>query len=336
MNLESRLQDFINLGKYLSHLSETEKQELADKVYLYNHWFTPDNVRNAIDGIVHLLNESDLQTWISRYTFSDHSPRKVGVVMAGNIPGVGFHDFLCVLLSGNILYAKLSSQDEMLIKFITSILLEINDLYKERIFFAERLNDMDAMIATGSDNTSRYFEYYFSKIPHIIRKNRTAVAVLNGNETVDDLQELSKDIFLYFGLGCRNISKLYVPEGYNFKSFFEATQPFDFVRNHHKYNNNYEYNRSVYLINQVFHYDNGFLMLLENENIVSPMSVLYFEYYQNEDDLKDKLAAHQEKIQCIVCKDAFLSGSFAFGQAQYPKVWDYADGVDTMQFLTGI
>ena len=336
MNLQTRLQDFINLGKYLSHLSAAEKQAVAAQAYARNSWFTPENVLTALDGIVHLLNENFLYTWINQYELPEKKPRNVGVVMAGNIPAVGFHDFMCVLLSGNTLHAKLSSQDEVLIKFIAGILLEINERYQEHLVFAERLNHMDAIIATGSDNSARYFDYYFSSIPHIIRKNRTGVAVLNGMETQEDLYNLGKDVFQYFGLGCRNVSKLYVPEGYDFKAFFEATQPFETITHHHKYNNNYEYNRSVYLINQVFHYDNGFLMLTENEELVSPMSVLFFEKYQDESDLNKKMASHQDKIQCVVCKDDFLPGSLAFGQAQYPGIADYADGVDTMRFLTEI
>ncbi|MBC8112542.1 MAG: acyl-CoA reductase [Verrucomicrobia bacterium] len=334
MNFQDRKNAFINLGQYLSHLSEREKAELFAGVQQRNPWFIPESTATALQGIISYLQAADMEKWLADYTFPENLPRKVGVVMAGNIPAVGFHDMLCVLLSGNILFAKLSSQDEVMMRFLMACLLEVEPALKNYIVIAERLNEVKALIATGSDNTSRYFEYYFRHVPHVLRKNRTAVAVLSGKESHEALQRLGKDIFLYFGLGCRNVSKLYVPEGYDFTHFFEAIKSFSNLVQHNKYLNNYEYKKAVFLLNQMPHFDNGFVLLQENENLVSPIAVLYFSYYQQLADVEQLLLANQEKIQCIVSEDELIKNSFAFGQAQQPRVWDYADGVDTLQFLS--
>ena len=336
MNHENNLKYFIALGKYLQHLSSIETDELFYKAANENPWFTKENVELALKGIIQLLNENDLTKWFNSYQLPQKKEKKIGVVMAGNIPAVGFHDLMCVLLSGNILLAKPSSQDSVLIKEIIKILIEIGPELKEKIFFVERLNDVDAIIATGSDNTSRYFEYYFKEKPHILRRNRTSVAILNGEETKEDIEELGKDIFQYFGLGCRNVSKIYIPEGYILDRFFEGIFKFEQVKNHHKYANNYDYNRSIYLMNQEKFLENGFVSLIESKNLVSPMAVIYYEFYKSVSDLQVELIENQYKIQCVVSNKAWFPQSIAFGNAQCPSVNDYADGIDTMEFLKNL
>jgi hypothetical protein len=260
----------------------------------------------------------------------------VGVIMAGNIPMVGFHDFLSVLISGHILYAKLSSDDTFLIKMLAERLLKLETRFEKNILFMDLLKEADAVIATGSDNTARYFEYYFSKKPHIIRKNRTSLGILTGNETTADFLALGEDIFRYYGLGCRNVSKLMVPDNYSFDEFFKAIESYSYMLDHHKYQNNYDYNKSILLVNQSTHLDNGFLLLSESEQLVSPISVLYYQTYTNAPDLKNKLATIRDKIQVVVSSAGWYPDSIAFGQAQCPAVWDYADGVDTMAFLQSL
>ena len=335
MNIEERIQAFVALGKKLAQLPAEEKQAWALQARAGNNWFTEESVEMAIQGIVGYLQEDALRKWLAEYSFRD-SKKIVGVVMAGNVPAVGFHDMLCVLLSGHVLYAKLSSQDEVLPKKIAALLRDIEPRFASQLHFMERLNQAEAMIATGSDNSARYFKYYFGKVPHIIRQNRTSCAVLTGKEETQDFVKLGEDIFLYFGLGCRNVSKLYVPEGYDFTPFLDAIAPFKKVMDHNKYINNYDYNKSILLVNQVPHHDNAFLLLTENKALVSPVSMVYYEYYATEQDLAFQLELQRDKIQCVVAGDENIPGSIPFGQAQHPQVWDYADGVDTMQFLQSL
>jgi hypothetical protein len=251
--------------------------------------------------------------------------------MAGNIPAVGFHDMLTIAISGHACVVKLSSQDAFLMTALIEKLLEINPNLEIRL--ADKLNEVDALIATGSDNSARYFEYYFKSKPHIIRKNRTSIGILNGQESEDDFLRLGMDITDYYGLGCRNVSKLYVPQNYDFTKFYDSVEPLGDIFYHNKYKNNYDYNKSIYLVNMVPHFDNGFMILTQNENLVSPISVIFYEEYKNIRDLEDKITANQNKIQCVVSKDCWFEKSMNFGDAQKPKLWDYADGVDTMMFL---
>lgn len=328
------LEAFVSLGKALN-AQKSSWESWAAEARAYNQWFIPESIVNALESIVKMLERHKLESWLERYVPVE-TPKNVGVVMAGNIPMVGFHDMMTVLLSGHKLHAKVSSQDPVLIKNIASLLTDLAPEFSERIDFVEKMNGMDAVIATGSDNSARYFNYYFSGIPHIIRRNRSSIAVLNGKETTDELRKLGKDIFTYFGLGCRNISKVYVPENYDWTVFFEAIEEFSHVGHHHKYHNNYDYNKSVYLINSVLHKDNGFLLLTESKELVSPLSVLFFEQYVTVDGLTASLEAWKEKVQAVSSADAWFPESIPFGTAQCPDPWEYADGVDTMQFLTGI
>lgn len=337
--IAKRIKPFISLGKLLkSNLIE----EVIFRAYSQNHWFTPEFVSQSLRAIAEeYLEEEKLVNWVQQYTLatstSPTNPQKIGVVMAGNVPAVGFHDLLCVLVSGHHLMAKISNDDRTLMVFLIEKLLEIDPELAERISVVERLNAADAYIATGSDNTARYFEYYFSKKPHVIRRNRTSVGIINGHESTEELAALGRDILQYFGLGCRNVAKVFVPEGYDFREFYEAIEPqHDYYFNHHKYFNNYEYNKSVYLINQEPHFDNGFLMTRETESLVSPISVLFYEQYTSGPHLAELLATNEDKIQCIVSQKGSYPNSLPFGQAQSPTLFDYADGVDIMAFLTNL
>ncbi|MEN7548629.1 acyl-CoA reductase [Rapidithrix thailandica] len=335
MFIRQRIDAFVKLGKILENLPKEKQQEWVTQAYNHNTWFSQSSVETALKGIVRLLKEKSLTQWLAAYPITEpEKPLKVGVIMAGNIPLVGFHDFMTVLLSGHPLYAKLSSQDAFLPKVIASLLTEVEPEFASMIHFVESLKDVDAVIATGSDNSARYFEYYFSKFPNIIRKNRTSVAVLSGKETEEDLKALGGDILTYFGLGCRNVSKLYLPEGFDLVPLLKVMEPLGIEAiDNHKYANNYDYNKSIYLVNKVEHLDNGYVLFTANEALVSPVGVVYYEYYQSEESLKEKLQENQAKIQCVVSREAWLPGSFSFGKAQFPEVSDYADGVDTMKFL---
>lgn len=302
-----------------------------------NAWFTVEEVEKALNALHTMLNEADLETWFKHIRISNN-PKKVGLILAGNIPLVGFHDVISVLATGNTALIKLSSADDKLLPALLKQLVHIEPLLEERIVYVERLKDFDAVIATGSNNTSRYFEFYFSKVPNIIRKNRNSVAVLTGNETAAEIAMLGHDIFDYFGLGCRNVSKLYIPEDYDIKYFYEPLEPFQPIVNHFKYNNNYDYNKSIYLVNAATHYDNGFLLLKEDPNMASPLAVLYYERYQNLNEVQERLNQEAENIQCVVSNaDLKLNTTvLAPGQSQHPKLWDYADNVNTITFLNGI
>ncbi|KAA9340591.1 acyl-CoA reductase [Adhaeribacter soli] len=334
MTLDNRIEAFARLGQRLKNLSPDELQNLASRARNANSWFDLPNVTAAFQGIANLLEEQYLREWLYTYDFPElESPKKVGIVMAGNIPLVGFHDLLSVLISGHHALVKTSSDDPHLIKFVVDELLKIEPRFADYITFVDLLKESEAIIATGSDNTSRYFEYYFASRPHIIRKNRSSAAILTGYEKPEELHALGNDIFQYFGLGCRNISKLFVPEGYRFDPFFEALEPYKAILDHHRYQNNYDYNKSILLVNGVPHLDNGFLLLTESKQPVSPISVLHYETYNGLPDLAEKMKASEEKTQCVVSSTGWYPKSFSFGQAQCPMVWDYADGVDTLAFL---
>ena len=329
----NRLAVFTALGHSLATLSDTELTDLAARARNQNAWFDLPNVRAALAGIAHLLAGPALAQWAGRYPAEPARPRQVGVVMAGNIPLVGFHDLLCVLLSGHTLLAKLSKDDTFLMRWLAHELTELEPAFAERIQFVERLNAADAFIATGSDNTARYFEFYFKSRPHIIRRNRTSLAILTGHETAEELAALGPDIFQYYGLGCRNVSKLYVPVGYDFVPLLDALQPWQHVLNHHKYQNNYDYNKSILLVNAVPHLDTGFLLLTEQAALISPISVLHYSTYTQEIDLLDQLTSVASQTQALLSAGGRFAGSVPFGRAQQPGVADYADGLDTMEFL---
>ncbi len=336
MNLDQRIKSFLLFKDKLKALEPDQREKLYAKAHRHNPWFTEENIDLAFEGLYRFLEKPKLEKWLAPYRERTAEPKVIGVVMAGNIPMVGIHDFLTVLISGHRLQAKLSSKDEVLIRFVADMLIETEPAFKDRIRFVERLKHYDAVIATGSDNTARYFEYYFSEVPHIIRKNRTSAGILSGEETANDFELLADDIFHYFGMGCRNISKVYLPEDLDPVIFLKAFKRYESVINHHKYANNYYYNRSILLVNQVPHIDTGFLLLQKSANLVSPLSILYYEHYKEPEDLKLQLAGLSGKIQCLVSKDGWYPDSLPFGRAQKPEVWEYADHIDTMDFLINL
>lgn len=337
MDLQNRVNAFVQLGIKLQKLEEDQLDEFQFRTRSMNKWFDETSVNHALNGIIYLLEKERLENFVKQYQFTELS-KKIGIVMAGNIPAVGFHDYLCVLLAGYELHAKLSSQDNYLLKAIHQLLVEIEPAFGEKVNFTERIviTDIDGMIATGSDNSARYFEQYFSKVPNIIRKNRTSCAIMTGEESEEEMYSLGRDIFEYYGLGCRNVSKLFVPKGYDFIPFLDQMMKYEQVAFHPTYENNYSYNKSVYLVNKEKHLDTGFLLLRASEELVSPIAVLYYEEYEKIEDVKKILNTLSEKIQCIVCKDDIVEGSQVFGQAQYPKIDDFADNVDTIQFLLSL
>lgn len=299
----------------------------------YNGWFTEENVYFSLESWSKALTEENLSKWLENYDFSKVQPKNVGLILAGNIPLVGFHDLLSVLISGHNAIVKLSSNDQQLIKFMVDYLVALDNRFATKVTFVEgKLENFDAVIATGSNNTSRYFEYYFSSKPNIIRKNRNSVAILTGNETKEELIALSEDIFRYFGLGCRNVSKLFVPKEYDFKLFFEAMFTQSEVIHYEKYANNYDYNKAVFLMSNFKLLDNEFLLLKEDEGYASPIGSLFYEKYDSLDELHTRLKNDEEKIQCIVSKE-LKSHHVPFGKTQKPELWDYADGIDTLEFL---
>jgi len=298
-----------------------------------NAWFTPDNILRSMKAHVKWLEKENLQKWMSKYERSSpiEKQKNIGIIMAGNIPAVGFHDLLSVLASGHKAIIKCSSDDEVLIPFYIEVLKNISAEMASRCSIQPRFTDIDAVIATGNNNSSRYFDYYFGKYPHIIRKNRNSIAIFSGEESENNFIHLGNDLFSYFGLGCRNVSKLYVPKNYNFNFFFEAIERYNELMNHNKYMNNYDYHRALYLLNDESFLTNNFLILREASSIATPVSILHYEYYENESSLQKTLNEQSESIQCIVGKN-----HLAFGSSQCPGIDDYADGVDTMAFLLSL
>lgn len=330
MQLNQRISAFQKLGKQLRAIDEARLETLAEKVVNENPWFTKDSLKTAFTGLQHYLDPSRLEQWTSSYSLKPASPKTVAVVMAGNIPLAGFHDFLSVLISGHKILVKLSSKDSILLPFLADELVALEPEFRDSITFTDRLKDFDAVIATGSDNSARYFEYYFGKYPHIIRRNRTSCAVLSGNEKEEELAALGTDVFTYFGLGCRNVSKIFVPPDYSLPALIRTWEGFAGVMHHHKYHNNYDYQKSILLVNRIPFMDSGFVLLEESEKLVSPISVVYYQTYSGEADLREKLRSDARKIQCVVGSQSFM---VPFGKAQFPEVWDYADQVNTLEFL---
>ncbi len=348
-NLEQKIEAFVKLGDFFSEFCESannsSEKTISDspsietfrkKIELAKHkngWFTKENIHHSISQWSEVLTANNIQKWLSAYNLSNNKEKRIAIIMAGNIPLVGFHDLLSVLITGNIALVKLSSNDQVLLPFITDHLIEIAPIFKNKVIYTEgKLEKFDAVIATGSNNTARYFEHYFGQKPNIIRKNRNSVAVLNGNETQQQLQNLGEDIFRYYGLGCRSVSKLMVPKGYNFDRFFEAIYSYKGIIDGAKYANNYDYNKAVYLMSEFQILENGFLLLKEGDSYASPIATLFYEYYESKEALYSKLKKDEEHIQCVVAND-LLATEVDFGKTQKPSLTDYADGIDTVEFL---
>lgn len=337
---------FVQLGKLMVSLgnneswkdyslgvNETEYNELEtliNKQFVLNGWFTKENVRTSLKALGELLTEHQLVNWVNNYHFNSQSNKRIGIIMAGNIPLVGFHDFISTILSGNIAICKLSSDDKTLLPALAKYLIDFEPSLKERIVFsAGKIGEIDAIIATGSDNSMKYFEQYFGHLPHIFRKNRTSLAILTGSESTEDLKLLGKDIFHYFGLGCRNVSHLLIPNNFNLNLFFESIVDYHDIVNHHKYANNYDYNKAVYLMNQSELLDNNFVLLRKTDELFSPLGMIHYHVYENQSEIENYLKQHEEKLQVIVG-----NGYTPFGNAQCPTLFDYADGIDTLEWLS--
>lgn len=343
---EQLIKVFVEVGKQMKHIAQQDSYEhlsrLVDRNLYdcfnlaiereknYNGWFTPDAIRNAINSLANWLTEDELNNWTSPYAFTT-SPKKVGVIMAGNIPFVGFHDFLCIVLSGHKAMLKPSSDDARLWPLLLELIQVFYPSLNEHVSLVPQLKDIDAVIATGSDNSARYFEKYFGHLPHIIRKNRTSLAVIKGDETDDELKLLGSDIFTYFGLGCRNVSQLLVKKGFDLDRIFGAIIDYSPIINTHKYANNYDYYKAIFLMNKVKVIENGFLLTQESADLFAPTAVLNIHYYSNEEEVANYLATNEDKIQVIVG-----TNYTPFGKAQNPDLTDYADGVDTLRFLENL
>ena len=332
MTLQQRIEVLVELGKYIENNSG-EWQQVKQQANRANPWFIPEFIDTASTNIASaFLDRKLLQEWAETYYVAGENPAPitVGLVMAGNIPMVGFHDMLCIFITGHHQVIKLSAKDDVLVKHLVDKMTEWQSLVKNNISFAETLKGCDAYIATGSNNTSRYFDYYFGKKPNIIRRNRTSVAVLDGSETTDELEMLASDIQQYFGLGCRNVTKLYVPHDYNFEPLLQALKRFDHYNDLHKYRHNYDYQLALLMMGRKLYMTNGSILLHEAEDMFTAVSRVNFEYYSNRDELIETLK-NDKRVQAIISKQ-----TVPFGQAQKPSLTDYADGVDTMKFLTSL
>lgn len=345
MNQEISINSIVKLGEIFKHVSlksewpgfslgitkdEYEKfNELVDLVHIYNGWFDADSVRKALFNWSKALTKEQLDKWLTSYSLPVNQPKTVAIIMAGNIPLVGFHDFLCVYLSGHHSLIKLSSDDNKLLPACIRLLEIFDTEISSKVKIVEgKIENFDAVIATGSDNSATYFRSYFGKYPHIIRRNRTSIAILDGTETKDDIKNLGNDIFDFYGLGCRNVTKLYLPEGMDLNRIFEGIFDFQTIVNNKKYGNNYDYHLAVFLLEKYDVLENGFILFKQDKSIHSPIGTMYYEYYSDKNKLEKEVETMKHDIQCIVGKNYL-----PYGTAQSPSLWDYADGVDTIAFL---
>lgn len=331
MNLAERITLMVNLGKYLIEDNE-ELKAVKQKAFEKNKWFTEEFINYSLKNIsTHFLDPEKLVPWVQFYHLDDNiHPQKIGIVMAGNIPLVGFHDFLSVFITGHYQMIKLSDKDDVLLKHLIEKLQQWNPKVSAVVSISPMLKDCDAYIATGSNNSARYFHHYFGKYPSVIRSNKTSAAVLSGDETLGQLTSLADDVHIYFGLGCRNITKIYVPENYNFETLLNAFKKYHYFSDLTKYRNNYDYNLAIFIMNSLFYMTNESIILSKNDNVFSPVSVLNYSFYENKKTVFDELEKN-ENIQCIVGEN-----HVPFGKSQEPGLFDYADGIDTMQFLLSL
>lgn len=338
--LADNIRPFIELGRLLRNPDTVSQRfdSVIQEQSQQNTWFTPLFCHRAIDAIADMLGEGALHDFAGRYpTVPDgwNKNYRVAVISAGNIPLAGFHDFCCILLSGNDYVGKLSSKDKLLLPVLAQMLIEIKPALQNRISFVEKLARFDAIIATGSDNSARYFEYYFRDYPHLLRHNRNSVAIVDGHETDEELKALCEDIYLYFGLGCRSVSKLFVPEGYDFAPLihFLHQESLSAVSLHNQYLNNLEYQKAIRLMNSRPYIDAGTFILSEEASCCSPISVLHYQYYENLHQVQEIIGRDRERLQCVVARNACIHKAFRFGSTQKPALSDYPDDVDILEFL---
>ncbi len=339
MELATRISALVTLGEVLTEKDEY-REAVMKRAEFHNQWFSLENQEAMFQAIAgNFLDASKLRKWLESYQLAKHTSRKtVGLVMAGNIPLVGFHDLITIFVAGHKSQIKLSEKDQYLVPYIIKKLREINPETHPYFEIVEKLQGFDAIIATGSNNSARYFEAYFGRHPNIIRKNRNGVAILTGNESQEELLALSRDVFQYFGLGCRNVSKIYVPDGYKFDSLLEALHENRQIVLHSKYKNNFDYNYALYVLNQEPYLANGCILLIQNTAIPSRIASLHYEFYSDQKALERELANRSSEIQCLIAQPGFLLENVAipFGKSQEPELWDYADDVDTMAFLQSL
>jgi len=331
MNLQARIQAFTKLGEYIKTDICQEAEEQLHLAKVLNPWFTKENINKALNTWREQLKVDMLTAWLNPYKLKEvASSKKVLIIMAGNIPLVGFHDFLTVLILGHKVVVKMSSADNVLLKVLIKKLINIAPEFKESISFIDDVKNrkFDAVIATGSDNSAQFFEYYFKGAKKIIRRNRRSVAVLDGSESAIELKGLADDVFSFFGLGCRNVSKLFLPKGYDLDKLFEAFFTYSHMVEHKKYCNNYDYNKAIFLMGSNKLVENGFLLMKEDKSLLSPVAMLYYEYYDDIETVEQFIEENAEQLQCVVSKK-----DIPFGSTQKPNLWDYADGVDTVEFL---
>jgi len=349
MNLKERIDTFVKFATFLSGLKDENSTFMLEELEVLktrikeaeqkNNWFTHENILSSLIALSDQLTIENFDSWLTPYNLSDTDDNKrILLVMAGNIPLVGFHDLLSVLISGNRVVVKLSSNDNILFPYLWEVICKINPNFSDKLEKIDEIIDkkFDAVIATGSDNSAKYFEYYFKNIRRIIRKNRRSIAVINGKETNPELKGLAEDVFLYFGLGCRSVSKIFVPKGYILDKLFDVFFPFQEIVNHKKYGNNYDYNKAVFLMGGHKLVENGFLLMKEDESLQSPISMLFYEYYEDLEKVKDYIDENADLLQCVVCKEDIVKKNTHFGETQKPQLWDYADNVDTIEFLISI
>ncbi len=338
MQLKERIDSLVWLGQQLANPSEALEARIR-QTKVHNGWFTEKNIHRALASIRQaFLEPTGLEAWATTYALNDTlESKKVALILAGNIPMVGFHDVLCVYMAGHQALVKLSEKDKFLLPYLVQLMDEQFPGVREQIQFVTKLGDYDAVIATGSNNSARYFESYFGKYPHIIRRNRNGVAVLSGEETTEELNGIADDVLAYFGLGCRNVSKVYLPQNYAFEPLLEALHEHRELALHNKYKNNFDYNYTLLILNKVAYQANGCVLMIEAPELQSRIASIHFEYYADEATLEEELKSRVEEIQCIVSAKALPSvKTIAPGTAQKPRLQDYADGVDTMQFLLGL
>jgi len=306
----------------------------------HNPWFTRREVERALQAIRTVFLDRDaLAQWAAAYKVPDHRAemRTIGLVMAGNIPLVGFHDWLSVFVSGHRALIKLSDKDDRLLPFLLDQLVRFRSDVATYWQSTDRLQGFDAVIATGSNNSARYFEAYFGKYPHIIRRNRNAVAVLQGDESKAELEALMEDIFPYYGLGCRSVSALRVPRGFEIRRILEAADRRADIMHVDRYRNNFDYQCALLLLNRVPFLQGQSLLLREDPSLLSPISTLHYQWYDHPGELMAELQRREDEIQCIVSARP-LEGLAVIppGTSQQPGLYDYADGVDTMAFINRI
>lgn len=341
MSQKTLLNSLSDLGKVLdaylqNNFSIKHYELISDALHTAsysNPWFIKPYINMAIKNIALMLQYDKLESWVSEYRFSK-KPKCIALIMAGNIPLVGFHDLLSVILSGNKAIIKLSSKDQILLPILKEILVDLNSDFEDLIVFEnELMKNFDAVIATGSNNSSRYFEYYFGKYPSIIRRNRNSVAIIHQNDEKEIYKLIGSDILTYFGLGCRSVSKLYFPKGFEIPKFIKELSDFKFIADNFKYFNNYEYNKSIYLINGIPHLDNGFLIFKEDQSLASPVSVVHYEFYNDEYQLLSELKNQESLIQCVVSSKFEGVNIVKPGKSQSPELHEWADNIDVLRFL---